>query len=321
MRRLTRPLATATTALLVAGSAGGDEAAGGSDPVPDPRAIETVVLDSGDVLKGRIVSRDDEFLVLEHPTLGRMRIPAARIASIGAPPEPEPEPEAAKPVNPGLFGTRFLRGWKRSIGAGVSGSGGNADTVAGNAAITGGEESESHRWEFDSAYAISTDGNDLNKSQGFAELEREWLFPGSPWFAFAGPRYEFNGQTDFRHRIGVAAGPGYAILDDDVFRWTLRGAPAYNHTTGDQTNTFELLLGTRFTWNIVEGQRFGFHSTIFPSLNDAGEFRTRSGASYSIALTDWGLGLKLGATVETRSEDDDSTNYDVNYSSNLTYDF
>ena len=103
-------------------------------------------LESGDVLSGDVVEERDDAIVLDHPTLGRIEIPRSEIV-------PE-EPPA--PPNPGLFGTSFLEGWTRKLGAGIAGSQGKSVNTTINVRLNVDKEDESARRKFNSRYYYST---------------------------------------------------------------------------------------------------------------------------------------------------------------------
>jgi hypothetical protein len=83
---------------------------------PAPAETATFELGNGDKVSGTVVEQDDERIVLEHDVFGRIEIPVAQL-------------KPAEPPNPGLFGTSFLTGWKRTLSLGVSGQEGNSKTT------------------------------------------------------------------------------------------------------------------------------------------------------------------------------------------------
>lgn len=320
MRTGFRLLVASAGCLLLAAAAAGDEVAA---PAAPPEAPDTVVLDTGEVLRGRIRFRDETVLVLEHPVLGVIELPAARVKAVGplaaaAPGSPAPE-EAARP---GLFGTGLLAGWERSVGIGLAGTSGNSDTFNANGEVNGKYEDERDRWTFGSSYLLAAEGSSTTKNQAFAQLEKAWLFPGSRWFAFSRGRWDYDEFKDFDHRVAAAAGPGFHFLQTERFTLDGRLAPGVNRTIGgdDDDTTFEALAGLDFTWKVAEDQEFSTTHEIYPSFTDLGEYRTLSSADYKIKLTDWGLNLKLGVRNEYLSNAEEENN-DLTYLGNLVYDF
>ena len=78
---------------------------------------EEIQLENGDKMDVKILSEDDDKLVVEHPQLGEMTIPKSDL-------------KKPDPPNPGLFGTQFMEGWARRVGFGFSGASGNSMTPA-----------------------------------------------------------------------------------------------------------------------------------------------------------------------------------------------
>jgi hypothetical protein len=65
---------------------------------------DTLVLANGDEINGEIIEWAVDHVVIEHPQLGTMRFELDQLKI-----------DTGTPPNPGLFGTRFLRGWSRRI--------------------------------------------------------------------------------------------------------------------------------------------------------------------------------------------------------------
>ena len=61
---------------------------------------DTLVLANGDEINGEIIEWAVDHVVIEHPQLGEMRIELDELKL-----------DTGTPPNPGLFGTRFMRGW------------------------------------------------------------------------------------------------------------------------------------------------------------------------------------------------------------------
>ena len=76
---------------------------------------ETIELENGDKIEGAILEKNDQVWIVEHPVQGRLEIPVDEIK----PPEDEK-------VKPGVFGTRFLKGWDKALSAGFNGSSGKS---------------------------------------------------------------------------------------------------------------------------------------------------------------------------------------------------
>ena len=106
-----------------------------------------------------------------HEIFGRIEIPKERIQAT-----------PSTPPARGVLGTNLLVGWERTLALGMNGAEGNSDTLDIVAGLELKFEDDDRRWRFNSGYRRSDNDGDNTKNQSFAQLTRDWLFPGSPWF-------------------------------------------------------------------------------------------------------------------------------------------
>jgi putative salt-induced outer membrane protein YdiY len=307
-RSLARAVALVGLLLLAAGAAHADK----------------VRLKNGDVVTGEIVETSDAGLVLEHPVLGALRIAAdqvdARVEGDGALPAPAPPPR------PGLFGSDVLAGWNKQIQLGFNGSLGNSETQDILVGVRGNFADDTKRWAFDSGYYNAATDGDKTKSQAFAALLRDFLFPGKKIFAFASSRYDWDEFQDWDHRLNLSGGAGYAFLDRETL--DLRGRLGVGATKtfgapGDDEWVPEAVLGLESEWLPAERQKVTAYTTFYPSLTDAGEFRNLTGVDWSLLISD-GLGLSLNLGLQNDYESDVPSGIEKNdflYRAALMYDF
>ncbi len=278
-------------------------------------AGESVTLTNGDSLQGAIIERDDDRIVLVHDVLGRLTIPMRDIQIEPPPPPPR-----------GVFGSRVLVGWDRTLEFGVIGAEGNSDTLNINAGLHLGHENEDRRWLFDAHYLRSDNDGETDANQTTAQLTRDWLFPGSPWFAFASGKYERDSFEAWNHRYSVGGGPGYQFLDDE--RWNVRGRTGLQltRTSGpgsDHDLVPEWLIGVEVLWNFSQGHALSFYNTVFPSLEKAGDYRNLTGLAWEADLEgteSWKVKLGFENEYDSTSQRPTDKN-DFRYFANLLYDF
>jgi hypothetical protein len=285
---------------------------------------DKVRLKNGDVVSGEIVESSDAGLVLEHPVLGTLRIAAEQVdaqvkgdAELPAPPVPP---------RPGLFGSDVLAGWNKQIQLGFSGSMGNSETRDILAGVRGNYADDTKRWVFDSGYFNAATDGEKTKSQAFASLLRDFLFPGKKIFAFAATRYDWDEFQEWDHRLNLSGGAGYAFLDRETF--DLRGRLGIGVTKtfgspGDDEWVPEAVVGLETEWLPAERQKVTAYTTFYPSLSDLGEFRNLTGVDWSILLVD-GLGLSLNLGLQNDYESDVAPGIEKNdflYRAALMYDF
>jgi putative salt-induced outer membrane protein YdiY len=298
--RIWRILATNVAAVLCAAAAAHGEA---------------IVLENGDTLNGVILERTDDGVVLVHEVLGHLEIPNHRIRV-----EPPPAPPR------GAFGTPLLVGWDRTFEFGLLGESGNSSTLNINTGLHLGTENEERRWLFDALYLRVDADRETTTNRSSAQLTRDWLFPGSPWFAFGRAMYERDSFEEWNHRYSVGGGPGYQFLDNE--RWNVRGRSGLQFTrtsgSGSQHDLVpEWLIGLEVLWKFAEGHSLHFYNTLFPSLEEVGDYRALTGLSWEAALEGteaWKIKLgfqnEYDSTSRSPAEKDD-----LRYFANLLYDF
>ncbi len=239
----------------------------------------------GDTLLGEIVECTPERTVLLHEVLGRLEIPADEIVTTAdaqvAPAALHDDP-AAPPVEdePSEWDSHF------EIGLGASF--GNTDRQAGHVGFTSLRETERNRTALDARYHYGAANGDRDNNRLSAGIQHDWLVPESPWLYFARLRYDFDEFQSWDYRIAAHGGVGYRLIDEEDFDLTLRaGLGALKEfNSPDDDIKLEALVGFDLTWQISEKQSFEAGSTIYPDLDETGEFRTFSYAGWAIKVDD-----------------------------------
>lgn len=280
-------------------------------------AADDVVLQDGDVLRGTIVEKSDVEIVLDHPLLGRVKIPAARVKEVRVgevkPPEPPPPP----PPPP--------RNWKAQLEAGVNGAEGNSDTIHGVAGFRYEHAIPKKTWKFETRYFYSdtnvrVPGPDNNietkESRLTSVLRRDWILESNDDVSFfAELRYDRDIATPWDQRASAAAGVAWKFLhektkDTEMFLGLRVGAAATkewgneeNPLTTDEERDLnrhvrpEGLLGLEAKLPLSARSEFTAQSTWYPDLSDLWESRVISSAGLSFKLDEKGT-MSLRAGVE-----------------------
>lgn len=272
---------------------------------------ETLELANGDKLSGEVIERTEDRIVLEHAVLGRVAVPTAQLK----PPEP---------ATRGLFGTRFLRGWKRSVEMGLSGASGNSETKDLRAGVNLGYEDETRRWKFEARYLFSEQDHDTSQNNFRAILNRDFLRPNSRWFLFASGRYDWDDFQSWDHRLTLGGGPGYELFTSESFDLRTRVGPSLTIQRGDDDDVKgELMLGLEAVWRISDSQTLNLTNSVFPALSDPGGFRNVTNADWTIQLSErYPLALKLGIENDYESDvDPDTEENDLKYYGSLLVNF
>ena len=300
----------AVTAVLVLGLAAAqaraqDPPAGGKTPAPPPPpppATDVVVLQSGDKLVGRVLTRTEKEVVLEHPVLGKLTIPAERVKQATnaagepfaiAPPAPPPAPPPPE--------------WKVSGEVGINGQEGNTDNQDLRAAVEALYESPDHRWRFTAGWQKSETEDVKTKEQGYVAGLKDFLYPGSRWFWFLGARMDWDDFQIWDSRFSSGAGVGYTIHDTETFKLRARAGVGYVREFNVDENLFpdyedsrwEGILGAESVWQISPSQSLETRVTYFPDLSESGEYRIVGTLAYAINISESGsLALKVGLEDE-----------------------
>jgi hypothetical protein len=272
---------------------------------------DTLVLANGDSLTGEIVEWAVDHVVIEHELLGTLRIALDQL-----------DLDTGEPPSPGLFGTSFLRGWKRSVSWGMSGEAGDALTVVGGLNFDYGDEFK--RWKLTGRYFYNLNDDDENDNNSRIDLRRDWLFPTVDWFAFSSFRHQYDDTESWKNRFTVSAGPGYQVLENEKATLDFYGGPVYVREQGDRRDDrFETLLGLDFAWQISERASFSLTNNFFTQMSpQLWDLRNLSIGSLSYKLLDApSLSLQLNGENEYELEDDDGVNNTLNYNISLALDF
>ena len=236
---------------------------------------DTIRLKSGDELNAVIVEVTADTVIIEHPELGRMKIPRAKI-----------EGDLKHKLNPGLFGTQFMRGWDRRIDLGFNGSQGNS--ISRN--VTGGlnlnYKDEEKYWIITGRYFFQGDENGTSDNNARLDIRREWLLPGSRWFAYSALRYQYDEFEPWLHRIVLTAGPGYNLVKREKNILNIRFGPAYTRDfDGLRKNQAEALLAMDYTWKPRDRLKLTLSNMFYAQLApDAGQWRNVTLAEWSMRL-------------------------------------
>lgn len=293
-------------------------------------ATQTVVLANGDRLSGVVVSRDSRGIVLEHPDLGRITLPAERVRSVAdatpstAAPSatspagpsvtqpaasPAPEPIAAA-VKPSL--TPKDSRWKHRIELGGNGSQGDSETLGIIAGYKGTQKTNLDRWKVDATFFYNSSSGDTTRDELTSGVLKDWLVPERIWFPFAEGRYDFNEFGEWRHRASGIGGVGFQVIDEKTTDLILRVGAGGKQQFVSRDEEFhpEASIGLELVWKITQRQKLSAINTFLPELDELGENRNVSKAEWTYKLEDFGnVSLKLGLQNEYKSSTSDNTSH------------
>jgi hypothetical protein len=272
---------------------------------------ETYELKNGDKITGEVIRLDDEKVVLEHAVFGEIELPLAG----GAP---------AQGPRPGLFGTPFLAGWKRTLRLGVNGERGESETLDAIGALDLDYEDDELRWHVDGRYTFSSAETDTTKHNALIEATRAENFADSRWFWFANGRWDWDEFRSWDHRVTGIAGLGYDLIERDAFTFRVAVGPAATREFGGTDAwLYEAMVGAEAEWKIAENHTIEVKNRFFQAVNEGSPYRNLTEANWKWQLSQE-PGLSLNFRVENEYESDPLPGVepnDLKYFTSLGIDF
>lgn len=285
-----------------------------------------IQLSNGDLINADVTAQSEATVTIEHPVLGEIEIPRGEITAIRFAEDEVASlaGDATDGVDDGLLGTGWLTDWERRFEFGLTGSAGKADDLDITAGFTADYEDGSKRWTHKTGYFQKESDGERTDNSFYSSLQRDWLDPDSPWFQFAGGRFDWDEFKDWDYRVAANAGVGYEFIDSARLRVRGRAGLGANQTFGDDREEFtpEASVGADIEWQISERQSFSFVNTLHPNLKESGEFRNLTSIDWVYDIErDAGIGLKVGLTNEYDSlAGDDADRNDFKYMGSLIWD-
>ncbi|WP_043887699.1 DUF481 domain-containing protein [Methylophaga thiooxydans] len=277
-------------------------------------APSTIELTNGDELTADLIKHTDSHISIVHPVLGKMQLSKSKISRISindeanevvataetTPAHTEKESEKSHDDN-GLFGTGLLTGWERRFDLGIAGSAGKSQNHQVNLGFTADYESEYTRIAHRTAYFRAKSEDELSDHSFYSSVNRDWLRPSTPWFQFAGGRFDMDEFKDWDYRVNGNAGVGYEFSNTESFLLLGRTGLGFNQTLGGEREEFtpEGLVGIESQWDMNDQQRIKFANTLYPSLKDTTEYRNLTSFDWLLDVNSYaGVALKVGLLNE-----------------------
>ncbi|MGD2118936.1 MAG: DUF481 domain-containing protein [Chromatiales bacterium] len=264
--------------------------------------VDEVVLHNGDVLHGEILKLSDTHLILQHPVLGKLKLERGNIASHKKGGQVETEVAKATEHKPEKPQAKPDASWKKSIAVGFSGAQGNSENNNLHVDFTSDYRTREQRHRFTTLYDGKTENGDTTENSFEARLQSDFFMPGSRWFWFTREQFDWDQFEEWDYRLGFYIGPGYVLVEEPNWKLTGKVGAGANKTWGDADEdlTPEALLGIDFEWAINSKQSLTAGNTIYPDLEEDGEFRNVTLLNWKIKATDIykGASLKLGLSNE-----------------------
>lgn len=297
-----------------------------ADPAP---AESTIVLDTGEVLKGVVTGGDDQSITVSHPLFGSMSVPRSRVKSVlepgaPAPPPPAPPPPPPPPGPPSGDGKSFLDFWKWTVEIGLAGSDGNSETLNVRGALGGKRETTEMVTTLGLSYIYTTDNGQTSKSRGEALIRNDWNLGDTPWIAFAQGKAEYDEFQDWDWRLSGFGGVGYKFIKNDKTTLIGRIGAGGSYEIGGTNEMFvpEGLLGLDYEHKFNDKHRMFVTAEYYPSFDDFPEYRFLVRGGYEILLdAESNMFFRLGAEDRYDSTPEGRKRNDIDYFATVGWNF
>ena len=169
------------------------------------------------------------------------------------------------------------------------------------------------RWSIRGRQFYSEEDDGVTDNNARIDLRRDWLFPGSRWFAFVSSRYQYDEFESWEHRTTSTVGPGYELIRSETHRLDGRLGAAFTREFGERKESkAESLLAFDYHWDLAERYSVSITNQLFTQVQpEFGEVRNLTIGELKILLSeDPSLSLKFGVEneYETEVEGDDEKN-------------
>lgn len=284
-----------------------------------------ITLSNGDVLTAVVVSWAPDLVVVDHALLGRVLIAPAAITSTAAPGAPPPAAAAAPiTLTTAEPAAEEPSPWSGIVDLGGDVNTGNTDTSDFRAAVETRRKDEMTQLDLSFAYRYKTEDEATTEDNRLLGVRHQWLDPGTAWRTFLEGSFEQDRFKDFDSRIRVGAGRAYAFHDTPETQMIGRaGLGAVQEDGGpDEHVMLEGILGFDYEQQIAERQRFISGVSLYPSLDEVGEYQAKGRAIWELQVSEtepWAL--RLGIESEYDSEPGDASSTDLHYFASLGYRF
>lgn len=325
----------------------------------DTRQRVRVVLKNDDILRGRLVSSDEQQVTIDHPHFGEITFQlenikswgpiqqrpatgaereseAARAAVQSQTPQGPAQPPAkagqkadvattdaeAAPEEPVVEEDKPK--WSGSLDAGANGATGNSESHSARIALALKRETELTRFNFTSTYTWAKSGGSVNVNRFVSRANYERDVKDSRVFYFADAQFIGDEDQDFKTRLDGNVGPGYIFIDDDVQKLDGRvGLGANYEFSGDDVGLNAQAIA-RMNWSRVinDQSRFSASTQYTQTFNYLDNWLLSATALYEVDMNEEGTWkLKTGVEYEYNNQPGDAKRADTRYFVTMGYSF
>ncbi len=255
-----------------------------------------ITLSSGETIQAEIIELTATEVRLRHAVLGELTLDRGQITL------PRHETPALAMLQDAE--TEAPKEWHTSVVVGGGLATGNTENANLAATIVATRENDETKTVLDAGYFFSSSDSDRTDNKATVGIVHDWFIPDSKWFYFADARLDYDEFQSWEERLSGHVGVGYELAKNDDFWLTGRvglGAITEFNSPNEDVR-LEALAGLDGAWQITAKQALEFSTTIYPDLDETGEFRWVSAVGWSVLLDEeMNLSLKAGVADEYQS--------------------
>lgn len=279
---------------------------------------DQITLKSGDRLTGKVISQDDEKVVLQTDFAGILTISKSTIEKVSIEENSKEEKsgpkaednaevketakieaelktdkndaETSAPIIPKKRVLPFTKGWDGAANLGFSYTSGNSRTMIFTSGIRAEKSGENDKvttylnalWNRNRVAGINLTTS--NAVWGGIRYDRNIT---KKWFAFGSFDFERDKPQLLNFRSVLGAGLGYHAIKNDRTELDVFSGAAWNRSWffGPNTSSAEFLIGNTLKHKINERMKFQQGFTFYPNLTDGGEYRMIFDSTLSADVT------------------------------------
>jgi hypothetical protein len=211
--------------------------------------------------------------------------------------------------------------WKGGFDLGLNGATGNSEVLNIRFGANGDRKTDTNLLHADLLYTLGKqDGRTIQNTMLFNARD-EVLFPGSPWTFFTSTNIEYDELRAYKFRVGVYAGAGYIVRNDDTTLFKLRaGAGAVREIGGPKDRWVpELVFGYDYKHKFSERTAIVSNLDFYPRIDNFAQYRVRGNIAFETILDPaTGTNFKIGAQSRYDSDPGPGVRrHDLNYFATL----
>lgn len=271
-------------------------------PWPKVAGIEsdapvTVKFGSGEIVKGRLLPAEEEgFFSISGDMITGGEIRMSNVQAIN----PLPVPSTA------FDGSITLGGNRQS---------GNTDRNALSAAVDAVIKGSKHRFTLGLLTNYAKEDDQITERNTFGRLKYDFFFTKQV-YGYLNSELLYDRFKDLNLRTVIGPGVGYQVWDDEVKSMAFEVGLAYyneDRNEGEDQSWVSARLAARFVYKFTVGIEFSENLTLYPSLENGGEFTLRNEAAVTSPIA-FGWALQLRSIIEHNSDPDLDTIEKTDYS-------